>query len=73
MCYTDDMSGTCPICGKPAAPRSKNASAPFCTTRCKQIDLGKWFSEEYRIPTNEREDDTSNDMLAAGNRKEPTS
>jgi endogenous inhibitor of DNA gyrase (YacG/DUF329 family) len=40
----------CPICGRPAAPRSENTAAPFCTARCKQIDLGKWLSEEYRVP-----------------------
>jgi endogenous inhibitor of DNA gyrase (YacG/DUF329 family) len=75
VCYTDAMSGKCPICGKAAAPRSKNAAAPFCSARCKQVDLGKWLREEYRIPTNQRSEDPSNDSheLAAGNRKEPFS
>jgi len=86
VCYTERMSGTCPICAKPAAPRSKNPSAPFCSARCRQIDLGKWLNQEYRIPTNDvvtgsadggtvhNEDaETSNDRLAAGNRKEPPS
>lgn len=36
----------CPICGKSAAPRLK----PFCSKRCADIDLGKWFNEAYRIP-----------------------
>ncbi len=31
-------------------PRAKNPSFPFCTPRCKTIDLGKWVNEEYRIP-----------------------
>jgi endogenous inhibitor of DNA gyrase (YacG/DUF329 family) len=39
---------TCPICGKEtdffAAPEG-----PFCSARCKLVDLGKWFGEEYRI------------------------
>jgi endogenous inhibitor of DNA gyrase (YacG/DUF329 family) len=65
------MSATCPICGKGAAPRSKNPSAPFCSARCKQIDLGKWLNEQYRIPSNESSDEPSNETpLAAGNRKE---
>jgi endogenous inhibitor of DNA gyrase (YacG/DUF329 family) len=38
----------CPICGKEtdfnAAPLG-----PFCSQRCKLIDLGKWFGEDYRI------------------------
>jgi uncharacterized protein len=41
----------CPICGKPAAPRYR----PFCSKRCADIDLGRWFGEAYRIPTEEEE------------------
>ena len=40
----------CPICGKPAASRAENKAFPFCGARCRQIDLGKWLSEEYRVP-----------------------
>jgi hypothetical protein len=71
VCYTERMSGRCPICAKPA-PRSTNPSAPFCSARCRQIDLGKWLNDEYRIPANADDDDPSNEMLAAGNRKEPS-
>jgi uncharacterized protein len=63
------MAAMCPICGKEAAPRS-----PFCSPRCRQIDLGKWLDGQYRIPTNETVDEPSNDTpLAAGNRKETLS
>ncbi len=37
---------TCPVCGKPAAP----AVRPFCSPRCADIDLGRWFGERYRTP-----------------------
>ena len=40
----------CPICGKPVAPRDENPSFPFCSSRCKLLDLGKWLGEEYRVP-----------------------
>lgn len=40
----------CPICNAAAKPRSENSAFPFCTARCKTIDLGKWMSDEYRIP-----------------------
>lgn len=40
----------CPICDKDAAPRAANTAFPFCSPRCKQIDLGRWLNEEYRIP-----------------------
>jgi endogenous inhibitor of DNA gyrase (YacG/DUF329 family) len=36
----------CPICGKP----SVEAYEPFCSKRCADIDLGKWFSGGYAIP-----------------------
>lgn len=40
---------TCPICKQPAdffAP----PLGPFCSRRCKLVDLGQWLDEEYRIP-----------------------
>lgn len=40
----------CPICKESVAPLSENDSFPFCSKRCKQRDLGKWFGEEYRMP-----------------------
>jgi len=40
---------TCPICGRPAAPRPQNKAPPFCSARCKQVDLGQWLDEKYRI------------------------
>jgi endogenous inhibitor of DNA gyrase (YacG/DUF329 family) len=40
---------SCPICGKPAA----SAYRPFCSRRCADIDLGRWFNESYRLPAEE--------------------
>jgi endogenous inhibitor of DNA gyrase (YacG/DUF329 family) len=37
----------CPICKKPV--KSKGAEFPFCSDRCRQIDLGKWASGAYVI------------------------
>jgi endogenous inhibitor of DNA gyrase (YacG/DUF329 family) len=42
--------GGCPICGKPADPQFK----PFCSQRCRQVDLNRWLSGTYRVPGNER-------------------
>ncbi|QCE34914.1 DNA gyrase inhibitor YacG [Acetobacteraceae bacterium] len=42
----------CPICGKP----TEHAARPFCSLRCKQIDLGRWFNGDYRFAS-EREED----------------
>jgi endogenous inhibitor of DNA gyrase (YacG/DUF329 family) len=51
---------SCPICQKEVAPRKRNPSFPFCSPRCRAIDLGKWVGEEYRVPErvdSEREDE----------------
>jgi hypothetical protein len=37
----------CPICKKPVDPASENV--PFCSDRCRLIDLGKWASGDYKI------------------------
>jgi endogenous inhibitor of DNA gyrase (YacG/DUF329 family) len=36
----------CPICKK---PRSETL-APFCSTRCKDRDLARWFNDNYSVP-----------------------
>jgi len=41
---------TCPTCAKPSAPMAENPAFPFCSARCKTIDLGRWLNEEYRVP-----------------------
>jgi hypothetical protein len=40
----------CPICHKDV-PWAGNPSRPFCSERCKLIDLDHWLSERYRILT----------------------
>lgn len=50
---------SCPVCKKPVAPRAENRAFPFCSDRCRAVDLGKWLGEEYRMPdrsADERED-----------------
>jgi endogenous inhibitor of DNA gyrase (YacG/DUF329 family) len=39
----------CPACGGPSRYASDNAWRPFCTEACRQIDLGAWASESYRV------------------------
>lgn len=51
----------CPICDRPAAGRSTNESFPFCSPRCKTIDLGKWLNEEYRVRAPEAEEQEPDD------------
>jgi endogenous inhibitor of DNA gyrase (YacG/DUF329 family) len=41
---------SCPTCGKKVEWTPANAFRPFCSDRCKQIDLGAWAEEKYTIP-----------------------
>lgn len=40
----------CPYCGKDAVFAATNPYRPFCSERCKTIDLGAWADESYRVP-----------------------
>ena len=42
----------CPICGRPAS----DAQEPFCSPRCAEVDLHRWFGGVYRVPTDEGDD-----------------
>jgi len=48
---------SCPQCGKPVAWDTTNRYRPFCSERCRLIDLGAWANENYRIPVQESKDD----------------
>jgi len=49
----------CPACGKPALFAPENAWRPFCSERCRMVDLGGWASESYKIPAKPGNDDSS--------------
>ena len=42
----------CPICGKPAV----EASLPFCSDRCRDVDLNRWLSGSYIVPGKPEDD-----------------
>lgn len=41
---------SCPQCGKAVIWSVEQKWRPFCSERCRLIDLGEWLSEEKRIP-----------------------
>jgi endogenous inhibitor of DNA gyrase (YacG/DUF329 family) len=41
----------CPICDKALPEGPDNKAFPFCSRRCKMVDLGNWLGETYRIPS----------------------
>jgi endogenous inhibitor of DNA gyrase (YacG/DUF329 family) len=54
-------SDACAVCGAPVAPLAENPTFPFCSGRCRTIDLGRWLDERYRIPTAEPPADDGDD------------
>jgi len=46
----------CPRCGAQAPYAPENRWRPFCSERCRTLDLGAWASEAYRIPVAERDE-----------------
>ena len=52
MAGTPTTTKPCPICGKPADPKTR----PFCSRRCADVDLHRWFSGAYAVPAVEADD-----------------
>lgn len=46
----------CPSCGTAVPWGPESPFRPFCSERCRSIDLGAWLTESYRIPSEEPED-----------------
>lgn len=61
---TPSASGNCPICRKPTDPKYR----PFCSARCADVDLGRWFAESYRVEATP--DEISEDEDAKGDDSE---
>lgn len=41
----------CPACGGRSVYGPENAYRPFCGARCRNMDLGAWASESFRVPS----------------------
>lgn len=48
---------TCPICKREFDASKPDARSPFCSERCKLIDLGRWLSGSYQIPVTAVDED----------------
>lgn len=55
---------TCPTCGKKVAWTARQRWRPFCSERCRLIDLGQWASEEHRIGGEPAAEDQTEDTGA---------
>jgi endogenous inhibitor of DNA gyrase (YacG/DUF329 family) len=54
---------TCPQCGAAADHGLTNRQRPFCSERCRLLDLGAWLDERYAVPA---EPATEEDVRGAG-------
>lgn len=61
------MPRTCPICNKDIKPEDEQAPhRPFCSPRCKTVDLGGWLTGAYRISRPAAEEDLDEGGLSPG-------
>jgi endogenous inhibitor of DNA gyrase (YacG/DUF329 family) len=51
----------CPTCNRPVEWSDASPWRPFCSERCKLVDLGAWASERNAIPGEPVEDETQSD------------
>ncbi|MDO9282076.1 MAG: DNA gyrase inhibitor YacG [Methylotenera sp.] len=64
MVNTKKKLVACPTCKQLAEFSSDNAFRPFCSNRCKLIDLGLWASEGYAIPVEAKADQLPDDYTS---------
>lgn len=61
------MVRLCPICKRPVPPEAaEGVSRPFCSARCKTIDLGSWLEGAYRIGRPLAEEDLDEGLPGEG-------
>ncbi|BBP03254.1 DNA gyrase inhibitor YacG [Sulfuriferula plumbiphila] len=53
---------TCPTCGALVEWTAQNKFRPFCSERCRLIDLGQWAAEGYRIPDTGKRESENTDL-----------
>ena len=61
------MKYKCPICKKPVKQPDPKADPkteffPFCSQRCRLVDLGSWLDAEYKIPSQQPGEEAGNDF-----------
>jgi endogenous inhibitor of DNA gyrase (YacG/DUF329 family) len=64
MAQSDKRIVSCPQCGKPVPWGPESRFRPFCSARCKLIDLGQWATEQYRVPDESQKDAGERDERA---------
>ena len=66
------MNFRCPICGKPTS-QTTDADFPFCSERCRTLDLGNWAAERYVVSESVIDEDELNDDAPPASRENDNS
>lgn len=53
----------CPQCGAPVVWGTQSPFRPFCSERCRKLDLGAWANDEYRVPGHASPEDFADPAL----------
>ena len=64
------MTRPCPTCGAPAEWEN-NPDRPFCSERCRLLDLGAWVDERYVVETDGAEDDGASSSIVEDQARGP--
>lgn len=56
------MEAICPLC-REKVKHNGNPYRPFCSERCKLIDLESWMSERYRVPVEEESHESKDSVV----------
>ena len=62
----NSQMAACPLCQKPV----EAVHRPFCSRRCAQLDLGKWLTGDYAIPSHEAMEDSDVETLLAAHKSQ---
>ncbi len=63
----------CPICRRAVAGKAENPAYPFCTERCRTIDLGRWLDGAYRFAVESADEDEDGNIAPLEKRSDEES
>ena len=52
----------CSTCRRPFDP-DRSAALPFCSERCRQVDLHRWLTDAYRVPVQPADEETRDEEM----------
>lgn len=63
MSKSQSLTVACPTCKKSVTWTAEERYKPFCSQRCKLIDLGDWATEAHKIPGQSAAPETESDFI----------